>query len=97
MHQYESNQQFYNHIDKVVASLRLTGQIDIANQIHHLLHKVTWTSSSELFGELRERFEKVLKSPTPLPKHVEDDINGFITIINQALSRSIASSKHSVG
>ena len=88
MRSYESNQQFYNHIDEVVTSLRLAGQVDIANQIHHLLYKVAWTTTSELFGELRERFEQALKSPTPLPSAIEIDLKGFITTINQSWDRA---------
>jgi hypothetical protein len=88
MRSYESNQQFYDHIDEVVASLRSAGQIDIANQIHYLLHKVAWTTTSELFGELRERFEQALESPTPLPSAIEAELKGFITTINQAWDRA---------
>ena len=85
---YESHQQFYDHIDEVVASLRSAGQVDIANQIDYLLHQVAWTTTSELFGELRERFEAALKSPTPLPSAIAVDLKEFITSINQARDRA---------
>jgi hypothetical protein len=85
---YESNQQFYDHIDEVVSALKSTGRVEIANQIDYLLHKVAWTTSSELFGELRDRFEQALKSPTPLPSAIEIELKGFIATINQAWERA---------
>lgn len=88
MRTYESNQQFYDHIDEVVTALKSEGQAEIANQIEFLLHKVAWTTTSELFGELRDRFEQALKSPTPLPSTVKAELNGFIATINQAWERS---------
>jgi hypothetical protein len=88
MRSYVSNQQFYDHIDQVVASLKSTGQVEIANQIDYLLHKVAWTTTSELFGELRDRFEQALKSPTPLPSEIEVELKGFIVTINKAWDRA---------
>ena len=88
MRSYESNQQFYDHIDEVVASLRSAGQVDIANRIDYLLHKVAWTTTTELFGELRERFEQALNSPKPLPSAIEVELKGFITKINHAWERA---------
>jgi len=85
MRRYESNQQFYDHIAEVVGSLRSAGQKDTADQIDFLLYKVPWNSASELFGELRERFEQALQSQTPLPSAIEADLRGFITTIDQAL------------
>jgi len=85
---YESNQQFYDHIDEVVCELKSAGRVELANQIDHLLHKVAWTTSSELFGELRDRFEEALKSPTPLPSTIEVELKGFIATINQAWKRT---------
>jgi hypothetical protein len=84
MRTYGSNQQFYDHIDEVVAVLKSAGQVEIANQIDFLLHKVAWTTTSELFGELRDRFEQALKSPTPLPSTIEIELKGFIATIDQA-------------
>lgn len=88
MRTYESNQQFYDHIDEVVIELKSAGQVEIANQIDFLLHKVAWTTTSELFGELRDRFERALKSPTPLPTTIEVELKGFIATINQAWERA---------
>jgi len=85
MRRYESNQQFYDHIAEVAGSLRSVGQQDIADQIDFLLYKVAWNSASELFGELREKFEKALHSPTPLPLAIAADFKDFISTINQAL------------
>jgi len=88
MRAYESNQQLYDHIDEVVVELKSAGQVETASQIDYLLHKVAWTTTSELFGELRDRFERALKSPTPLPSAIEVELRGFIATINQAWERT---------
>lgn len=88
MHRYSSNQEFYDHIDQVVGALHATGHSSLAGQIHFLLHKVSWTTSSELFDELRDRFEKLLNSSTPLSSSIEADIRNFIITIDQGLARA---------
>jgi hypothetical protein len=89
---YASNQEFYERIDSVVVSLRSEGFAEAADQIDFLLHKVAWTTSSELFGELRARFEQILNSPSTLPSPIRTELNGFIVTINQAWNRANSSS-----
>ena len=88
MRSYESNQQFYDHIDEVVVLLRNEGYIGIADQVHYLLHRVAWTTTSELFGELRNRFEQALNSATPLPSSIDAQLKGFVATIDQAWERA---------
>jgi len=88
MRSYKSNQDFYDHIDEVVDSLRSVGHTNVADQIHSLIHKVAWTSSSELFGELRDRFEQALASPIPMPTEIRIDLEDFIFTINKAWDRA---------
>lgn len=88
MRSYKSNQDFYDHIDEVVVSLRSAGHTIVADQIHSLIHEVAWTSSSELFGELRDRFQQALASPIPMPTEIRIDLEDFIFSINKAWDRS---------
>jgi len=88
MRSYESNQQFYDHIDEVVVLLRNEGYIGIADQVDYLLHSVAWTTTSELFGELRNRFEQALNSGTPLLSSTDAQLRGFVTTIDQAWERA---------
>jgi len=84
MRRYESNQQFYDHIDAMVLSLKAIGETDISDEIDMLLHKTAWTTTSELFGELRIRLEKLLQAEQPLPAAIKSDIQGCINTINRA-------------
>ncbi len=88
MQEYTSNQEFYKHIDEVVVELRSVGHEAMAEKINFLLHGVAWTTSSELFGELRERFQELLDSQPSLPQKIKDDVTGFITTINKAWDRA---------
>lgn len=49
---FRSNQDFYDYVDGTIAELRASGCDKEADRLDHLLHKVAWTTSSELFGEL---------------------------------------------
>lgn len=88
MRQYTSNQEFYKHIDEVVAELRSVGHEVMAEKINFLLHDAAWTTTSELFGELREHFQELLDYHPSLPQKIRGDITGFITTINRAWDRA---------
>jgi hypothetical protein len=88
MRTYSSNQEFYDHIDKVVILLRSDGHEHEANKIHHLLHKVAWTTSTELFGELRNCFEAILGASPGLSAPIAADLRNFIAVINGALNKA---------
>ncbi len=87
MRTYRSNQEFYDHIDEVVELLRTVGHEKSADKINHLLHKVAWTTSSELFGELRDEFSAIIQSKTELPVEIHNAVKGFIETINTAWDR----------
>jgi ubiquinone biosynthesis protein UbiJ len=38
--------------DELIAMLRAEGHVQVAQRLHTLLHEVTWTTASELMGEL---------------------------------------------
>ena len=45
-------EEFYAAVDALIGKLRSERCPDSANRLYTLLHKVAWTSSSELLGEL---------------------------------------------
>jgi hypothetical protein len=81
---YLSNQDLYDDIDSVVLMLRAEGHSDAADQIHFLLHKVAWTTSSELLSELRDRFLAVLESSPSPPPEISLRLKHFIGVIDAA-------------
>jgi hypothetical protein len=62
---FKSNQEFYNYVDTTIGSLRHAGFADDADRLQFLLHKVAWTTSSELFGELGHALLATAEKPLP--------------------------------
>jgi hypothetical protein len=46
-----SGRNGYECFDALIAQLRTEGHLDAADKLDHLLHKVAWTTGSELLGE----------------------------------------------
>ena len=85
MHTFESNDEFYKHLDKLTASLGESGFSEAGQKISFLLHKVAWTTSSELFGELRILFRELLaQHRDSLPQSISDDLRDCIQVIDRA-------------
>jgi hypothetical protein len=59
-----SPQAIYHEMDALAAELANAGQQDLADVILHRVHKVAWTSRSELLTELRTVLTDALKQPT---------------------------------
>lgn len=59
-----NNQEFYTRLDETCLRLREVGLDAEAGRISHLLHKVAWTSTSELFEQLESAFEGLLHGPS---------------------------------
>jgi len=64
---FRSNQDFYDYVDGTVAEMRRAGLIGEAEQLDNLLHKVAWTTSSELFGEIGLSILRILELPSVSP------------------------------
>jgi hypothetical protein len=59
-----------------------------AEEINFLLHKVAWTTTSELFGELRNTFTSILEKNSDFPVQLRDKLKLFIATINVAEDRA---------
>ena len=82
---YKSNDEFYQHLDALTASLIASGFAKAGERISFLIHKVAWTTSSELFGELRIAFREILQQHRDsLPAHISDDLTDCIQVIDGA-------------
>ena len=87
MKRYFSNQDFYNHIDEMVEILRSTELSKSAEKVDFLIHKVAWTTASELFEELRNEFVALKESEIELPSKVHETLEQFINTIDFALNQ----------
>jgi hypothetical protein len=68
--------------------LKNDGLVKEAEKINFLLHKVAWTTSSELFGELKNTFSNILTQNSALSQPAKAKLNLFIAAINTACSQS---------
>ena len=84
MEKYNSNQDFYNHIDEFVVRLDQSNYAGYAKKLHHRLHDVAWTTTSELFGELKEIFKELLVTQPAVSKEMQNDLKHFISTIDKA-------------
>jgi hypothetical protein len=50
---------FYVPFDELVASLRADGLGGDADRLHFMIHKVAWTTGSEMIGELGKAMKDV--------------------------------------
>jgi len=83
MIQPKNNQEFYKEIDATCLRLREVGMGTEANRISHLLHKVAWTSTSELFENLEAAFEDALAGPNAakLTPQLKEELDGYIRVL----------------
>lgn len=51
----------YEPFDRLIVSLRNDGLLKEADQLYFMIHKVAWTSGSELIGELGQSIKKIKK------------------------------------
>jgi hypothetical protein len=68
----------YDCFDELIAQLRAAGHTSTANRLDVMLHRVAWTTGSELLGELGSEILQFQRS-TP----------SFSATLQQALSRSL--------
>ena len=49
----------YEPFERLIAGFRQDGFLKEADQLHFLIHKVAWTTGSELIGELGQAIKKI--------------------------------------
>ena len=52
----------YQPFDDLIGSLRADGLNQQADLLDYLIHKVAWTTSSELIGELGQKIKEITKN-----------------------------------
>jgi hypothetical protein len=92
--QFFSNVDFYNFVDTIAERLRHCHRITDAERLHTLIHKVAWTTSTELFGELRIALRKTQETEDLADFGLASDITAAVETLDHALS-SKGRSRHS--
>jgi hypothetical protein len=78
-----STANLHRAVDDLIAKLRDGGNAELAGVLDHRLHKVVWTSGSELLDELHTVLSKALQSP----KAPVSEIRGVLEMIDAARLR----------
>jgi hypothetical protein len=82
MPQFQTINDIYPALDKLVDELKATGHSRLAAILHHRIYQVAWTARSELFDELQHVLTKAMQSDdTNLPQPVRDQIEQILRII----------------
>lgn len=72
----------YPALDELIVQLKLAGLSRSAAIIHHRLHEVAWTTSSELFEELQRALTGTLESDgSKLPELLRGQIERILLVI----------------
>jgi hypothetical protein len=87
MQEFRSNDEFWSHIDRLSEALCNSGFVEDGKKLHLLLHEVAWTTSTELFGELKLAFIDILKKGSSLPQEIQDDIKESLATADNVLNR----------
>jgi len=72
----------YKKLNQLIKELRASGKIRLADILDHRTNKVAWTTSSELFDEIRNILEKEQKTnAAELSENLKDQINALLQSI----------------
>ena len=69
-------------IDAIRDKLRSHGFTDEAARLHYLVHEGVWTTSNELYGELRLALNEIQKERRDLPSDIAAEIRRLIKSID---------------
>jgi hypothetical protein len=78
-----TSEQFPGVIDAVSDKLRNHGFISEADRLHKLVHEMAWTTSNELYGELRLALDKIRKECHSLPPDIGSEVRRLIKSIDR--------------
>jgi hypothetical protein len=78
-----TSHEFPGVIDAVSDKLRSHGFSGEADRLHKLVHEMAWTTSSELYGELRLGLNEIWKECHNLPPDIAGEVRRLIKSIDR--------------
>ena len=78
-----TSEEFPGVIDTVSDKLRSHGFSSEADRLHKLIHEMAWTTSSELYGELRLGLDEMRKGCHNLPPDIAREVDRLIKSIDR--------------
>ena len=77
-----TSEEFPGVIDAISEKLRNDGFLNEADLLHKLVHEMVWTTSNELYGELRMALSKIRKERRDLSPEIAAEIRRLIKSID---------------
>ena len=88
MKQIKTAEDIYSAVDELVVQLKAAGQSRVAAILDHRMHKVAWTSRSELFEELQKILTKILETDSQnVPSLLREQIDRVLFTIGNFLQQ----------
>src|SRR5215475_12603602 len=78
-----TSEDFPGVIDALRDKLRSHGFSSEADRLHKLVHEMAWTTSSELYGELRLGLDEMRKGCHNLPPDIAREVRRLIKSIDR--------------
>jgi hypothetical protein len=86
---FSANDEFYEFVDHVSFDLNELGFSEASHRLTVVLHEVAWTTSTELFGEIKVTLEKLKAlEGERLPQCLSEDVDLCLKTINDVFGTS---------
>jgi hypothetical protein len=92
MKNIDSINDLYAEVDKLIAKLKSSRNARLADALQYRLHKVAWTSGSELLDELATLLEEAARDGD---RNLESELQQDIKVILGAIANRRLIGKHS--
>ena len=87
MKRFENHETLLKHLNKLAQFMKEQGLAKASEELTGLLHDDSWTTSTELLGELRLLFVRFLTPPHEVfPRSIEADLKNCIREIDKAFN-----------
>jgi hypothetical protein len=78
-----SRQISYDCFDELIARLRAAGHAGMADNLDSMLHRVAWTTGSELLGELGAEILRFQRSIPSVDPEVQRSLNRCMDMVRR--------------
>ena len=78
-----STQISYDCFDELIAQLRASGHMSAADRLDFMLHRVAWTTGSELLGELGAEILQFQRTTPSLDAAVQQSLTRTLEMVRR--------------
>ena len=83
MNNIKTVEDIYPAIEELIKEMRMCENIKLADILYHRMHKVAWTTRSELFEELKRTITTALQSKEYMfPENIKNQLQKIVKMIS---------------